>query len=637
MFFEYRVLSKTGKEKINLANATINMYETKNAFVKNYAEEIKNLADDADASIVCESIVIEMRIPDDIKAKVNNLGEKYTYNDEAYYIEADKETIIYGETERAVIHALSTVKRLILEGELSPIILFDYPAVSRRGYHAFIPGREQIASFKEMIDNMLVYYKYNYIIFEVGGAMEYKRHPKINEEWIELCKILLAESGTADRLQHHTFPWAKNAMHPDNGGGSYITQDELKELISYCRERGLDVIPEIPSLAHSDYIVRAYPEINERAEDPYPDTYCPSHPKTYEIMYDIIDEVAEVFEGTEYIDIAHDELVTLCICDRCKDKDPASLFAEEITKLYDYITKKGFKVMMYGDKFTKFYKDGLTCEEANGEGNIDELGKPRGGLQGYDKTHPAYVPATYEAYSMIPKDIAILDWYWSYNQFDDTFKDRDVFYANFSAYGFKNWKNRIFCENIKGVSASNWGRNDYIHMQRNNINFTLISTAYACWSKDYDDDKKPLQLEKCVREQNSYYRGIVLKERADKSYIDVCHTTDYFKPYHWFYDGDFVVEEEFRLGDYVIEYTDGSKVNEPVIYGKNISNNKLDITKHTSLYLNVSGATVPEKIDGDMYYHYRFENPHADKEIKSITYVSSEKFNEKTTVKEIKY
>ena len=31
-----------------------------------------------------------------------------------------------------------------------------------------------------MID-LLVYYKYNSIILEIGGAMEYKRHPEINE------------------------------------------------------------------------------------------------------------------------------------------------------------------------------------------------------------------------------------------------------------------------------------------------------------------------------------------------------------------------------------------------------------------------------------------------------------------------
>ena len=34
---------------------------------------------------------------------------------------------------------------------------------------------------------MLLYYRYNTVILEVGGAMEYKRHPEINESWESYC------------------------------------------------------------------------------------------------------------------------------------------------------------------------------------------------------------------------------------------------------------------------------------------------------------------------------------------------------------------------------------------------------------------------------------------------------------------
>ncbi|MBR6793073.1 MAG: hypothetical protein IKM48_01800, partial [Clostridia bacterium] len=37
-------------------------------------------------------------------------------------------------------------------------------------------------------------------------------------------------------------------------------------------------------------------ELNERKEDAYHDTYCPSNPKTYEVLFDILDEVCDVFE-----------------------------------------------------------------------------------------------------------------------------------------------------------------------------------------------------------------------------------------------------------------------------------------------------------------------------------------------------
>jgi hexosaminidase len=40
----------------------------------------------------------------------------------------------------------------------------------------------------------------------------------------------------------------------------------------------------------------AHPEIREREGDAYPDTYCPNHPDTYPLVFDVLEEVIEVFE-----------------------------------------------------------------------------------------------------------------------------------------------------------------------------------------------------------------------------------------------------------------------------------------------------------------------------------------------------
>ncbi len=636
MFFDYRVLNKTGNKKLYLNDASVQMYKTENEYVGKYLNEICAMSAKAEGADECKYIIVELGLSEDVKAKINALGEKYDYNDEAYYIELGEKTLICGETERAVIYALETVKRFILDDELSQMTLFDYPAIAKRGFHSFVPGRDQLDDYKKMIDNLLVYYKFNFIMFEVGGAMEYKRHPKINEEWSKFSQAMLADSGIADKLQHYTYPWSKNAIHPENGKGSFLTQEEMKDLVMYCRERGLDVIPEVPSLSHADYIVRAYPEINERVADRDPDTYCPSNPKSYEIMYDILDEVAEVFDGSEYVAIGHDELVTIGICDKCKGKDPATLFASDVKKLYDYITKKGMKVMMYGDKFTKLYKDGKSFEESNGEPYIDNKGKLCGGLAGYPEGDERHVPALFHSLELMPKDIIILDWYWSFN-FDETFKERTVMYANFKANSFKNWKARMHRENLIGICESNWGPNDYNNMQRNNIFNSMMFNAYTSWSKNYDDSLRDEASNKVLLELNAYYRNFILKYSKDKKYISVCHTTDHYMPFRSFYDGDFVKEEDYHMGDYVVEYADGSSMTEPVIYGKNISNCKLDIDKHKSALCNVSGATVAEAFGEDMYYHWMFENKYPDKEIKEIKFVTSGKFDADVTTKTIHY
>ena len=55
-------------------------------------------------------------------------------------------------------------------------------------------------------------------------------------------------------------------------------------------------------------------EISERQNDPYPDTYCPSNPRSYEITFDILDEVIDVFHP-KAINIGHDEFYSICVCD----------------------------------------------------------------------------------------------------------------------------------------------------------------------------------------------------------------------------------------------------------------------------------------------------------------------------------
>jgi len=87
------------------------------------------------------------------------------------------------------------------------------------------------------------------------------------------------------KIQDYTYPWYKNAIHMENGGGNFLTQEEVKELADYCRERMLEVIPEVPSLGHCDYLMMGHMDIAERPEDPYADTYCPSNPASYELLF----------------------------------------------------------------------------------------------------------------------------------------------------------------------------------------------------------------------------------------------------------------------------------------------------------------------------------------------------------------
>ena len=641
MFFKYNVLERKSDKIVLLNNAKQSSIKTDNKFIAEYLAEACAKKVACKNAVECKEINIHIGIPDEIKAK---LGDKYEANEEGYVIDAGEVTNVYGETERAIIHSISTINQLIKEGEFTEMFLYDRPALKMRGFKMFLPGRNQIENFKKTVNEVLLPYKCNFVFMETAGGLEYKRHPKINEEWEKFATRMLEDSGIADKLQHFTYPWCKNAIHPEVGGGSYITQEEAKEVAKYCEERGLEIILNIPGLSHADYIVRAYPELNERKEDPDPDHYCPSNPKTYEVMFDIIDENLEVFENCRYISIGHDEVVSIGLCDKCKDKDPVDLFIGDIEKLNDYIKSKGRKTIVSCDKFTKLYKDGKTPEEANYEPYIDEKGKLCGGLEGFEKGDSRYVPALHTAIDRLPKDITITNWYWYFGQdngytFDDTFKGHKLIMTNCHASNFRGWETRVGkTMDILGLSNSNWGRNDYINAQRNCAIYHTMFNSCVAWDEDYTDADNSEVFEKVRKEQNLYYNNNILKMSPDKKYITVTHTTNHNIPYRAFYDGDFVKEEDYYMGDYIVTYADETTHAEPVYYGENISNENVDITKPSGALNEVSGMSYASKIDKKTYYTWTFENPYGDKEIKDINFVSSGKFEgAKVYTKEIVY
>lgn len=609
MFFDYRFIKVTG-EKIRPSCRTMITSET-TGYAFEYAKNIV-----ADFSVEGKIMLLDMHlsVPEDIRGKI---GSAYSYNDEEYVIEITNEKIeIYALTKRGLLYAVSTIKHLNDNDEIAPMLLYDFPDKAVRGYRVYTPGRKSFDAFKKVID-MLVEYKYNTVMLEVGGAMEYKRRPEINRKWEEFCSEVNKSPYEAERIQKKIYPnWQKNSIHADNGGGSYITQDEMLELISYCRERELEVVPEVPSLSHSDYIVMTYPELNERLEDKYPDTYCPSNPKSYEVLFDILDEVIGVF-NPEYVNIGHDECYTLAKCQLCKDKDPVDLYVGDIIKINDYLKARGIKAIMWSEKFI----DNVYLPDENGV------------MHGYGGTGDTAwdVPRCIGCAGKVPKDITLLHWYWSLctgkRETEVCNMGYKQLYGNFNGVILKNYRERI--DRVDGGFVSNWGAFEDIYMQRNGQNYALLTTAYVFWNGNYDTDQSRCVIAKAKDELHQRY----LRELGP-DVIEICHTTDYDKPYRVFYDGFYFVEDEWKIGDHIVTYADGTEVSLPVIYGYNIrsesENEFLDSDSTEAIptaYVEVLGTTYPMLIDGRMFYKTAYKNPYPEKKIRSIRTVEKDGIN----------
>ena len=600
MFFEYRYVKTFGTPFYVSCNSEI--ASEAECYAVEYAKKVLSECPSDGRKI---RIKLNLGVSDDIKAAV---GNAFSEDDESYALEIKQDEVaLSAVTENGLIYAVSTLKQLVESGNVCEMLLFDYPDKKIRGYRVFTPGRRNFDDFKRIVD-MLVYYKYNSIMIEVGGAMEYKRHPEISSEWVEFCREVHQSPNEARRIQKEThLDWKKNSIHADNGGGAYISQDEMRELVVYCRERGLNVIPEVPTLSHCDYIVRAHRELNERCEDTYPDTYCPSNPKTYEIVFDILDEIIDVF-NPEYMNIGHDECYTLAKCPLCRGKDPVDLYVGDIVKISDYLKGKDVKTIIWSEKL------------------LDNLYFPGPGdeMHGYGGTGDAAwdIPRLAECAGKIPKDVILLHWYWSLCSGEAETELRNMGYemvfGNYQGLSLENYRERS--KEVFGGYVSNWGSFEEQYMQRNGQNFNLLATAWVFWSATYDS---PRSVEVQLKVKNALYERY--KKSLGENIIELYHTTDYFKEYHWFYDGIYIVPEDWQIGHHEIVYTDGTKVELPIIYGYNIRSESLrEITDSGSeearptAYVEVIGASYPEMKDGRMFYKTAYKNPYPEKEIKAI-------------------
>lgn len=607
---------------------------TEHAAVSSLLNEV--LADGAGRPFFPSIQFLEGPWPAELQARLRDefgCEEPREDEDEAYAIEIAATGIeVYARSARGSLYGAATLMRMAEEGLIRFGVVYNRPTCPVRGLKLYMPRREGMDYFKQFVD-MLCRFQYNTVVLEVGGAMEYNKHPEINEGWVRYCEEMSEYSGKAIEVQDRTYPWYKNSMHVENGGGSYLSQEEVRELVRYCKERYIEVVPEVPSLSHCDYLLINHPELAERKEDPYPDTYCPSDERSYELLFDVLDEVLDVF-GPQTVHVGHDEYYSIGLCERCKGKPAENLYADDLRRIHAYLAERGVRTMIWCEKL-------IDAE--------DKYGEKWGGAERPMKSHVTgepfgeTIPATYRAIDLLPADIQMLNWYWGMEkQYDRLFLDRGMplIYGNVEGPAFAGWKERLRA-GARGGIISNWSETAEGNLQRNGILLSMAYMAFLFWRDDYEESAYGRVLESAFealyRDKNRRLPGRLSSNSAERSagtsHIEVVHTTDAFRAYKLFFDGVFLDQEEYRIGAYTLVYEDGSEIEISICYGYNISNKdrswdrilsadpaplKKESYQVDDSLFETAYTTRPIPTAEGTYYRWIIENPHPDKTISGV-------------------
>jgi len=569
------------------------------------------------------AVVFEQHIPKEaIDAVQKAFGDVYRESGDQYIITIADTICVYSQSKTGLIFGAFALKRHLNDG-IPRGIIYNTPNQAFRAVKVYLPGKEDFPFFKEFVQ-LLCHYGYNKLIIETGGAMEYKKHPEINREWIKYCDTFREYQGKSVDYQE-SFPFSKNSIHCENGRGSWLTQHEIKELIDYCERYGIEIIPEVPSFSHSDYLLLAHKELAERAEDPTPDTYCPSNPKSYELLFDILDETINLFKP-KMIHIGHDEVYSIGLCDKCKGKDPARLYADDITKIYTFLKERNVETMIWGDQLLNaIAKDGRTWG-----GSLQIIVDEKTGRLKH------VVPAIHPSIDMVPKDIVIMNWYWGViGDSDKLFHDKGFrqVLGNFNPPDFEHFEKRK--ANFSGFSISNWSVMNKEHIQRNGVFMFMAYGALMAWNPHF--------CEADFR-TNCYQAAADLYYTRATSFkgIEITHTATVFNEHPSFVDGFEIDKAQDYLGEYSLLFEDGSETRVPIYYGINIGNCKRDWLHtesqqfdgiYSSPQLFETGGTCLYREENNLFY-YTFFIP-CEGKIKKVALINSDKLAPCVLIKEI--
>jgi len=445
------------------------------------------------------------------------------------------------------------------------VYINDKPAFGWRGYmldvsrHFF--NKEKV---KEVIDFMaeLKLNRFHWhLADDQGWRLEIKKYPKLTE--IGAWRM---DYNVTDETISNWFgrPVQKPGEKPTYGG--FYTQEEIKEIVAYAKERYIEVIPEIDMPGHAQATIAAYPEIGCVNAAPYVatggvvknNTYNPGKEETFEFAENVLNEVMDLFPF-KYVHIGGDE------CNKSQWKmDPFSQkrMKDEGLKnekeLQSYFLNRIEKIINKRDRIMIGWDEILEGGLAPNATVMSWRGEA-GGIASAKEGHDVI---------MTPNKYCYIDLKQGHDDLEPNLGYSELLLS--TSYGYKVIPNELSEEqgkHILGIQAnlwtesiSDWGKLTYMTFPR------LFAIAESGWTshenKNWDDFTERLQYqfkkldEKKVRYAKSAFspwidhegkeKGIEVEMKTEVNGLEIRYTLDGAEP---------TIESEKYTGPFNVDKT----------------------------------------------------------------------------------
>lgn len=258
------------------------------------------------------------------------------------------------DDRNGAIYAIESIRQMLKaeDGKLTANVceITDFPEFGWRAYMLDESRHFHGMDMVKRLVNEMVRLKLNtfhwHLVDDPGWRIEIKGYPK------------LTEVGSLSDYSH----WFQGAekwkeAYP-NRDRAYYTQKEIKEIVAYCAERGIRVIPEIEVPAHCLAATKAYPELMAKGDnDTDPAIYDVVAPEFKKFIETTLNQVIALFPS-KILHIGGDEANYT----RWSKNERIKNFMKEhglhtypdmqlytINSLQKYLAKKGVKLIGWNE------------------------------------------------------------------------------------------------------------------------------------------------------------------------------------------------------------------------------------------------------------------------------------------------
>ena len=171
-------------------------------------------------------------------------------------------------------------------------------------------------------------------------------------------------------------PSSFGAVSATQNNNGFYTQDDIRRVVAFARERGIEIVPEIEVPGHASAMLAAYPMLGcagtdpdgKRVESPYdyrvevtagifPNLICAGKDEALRFLEDVLDELVDLFPGPE-VHIGGDE-ATKTHWESCPDcqrrmreeglADAEALQRWLVLRVGEYLAAKGRRVIVWNE------------------------------------------------------------------------------------------------------------------------------------------------------------------------------------------------------------------------------------------------------------------------------------------------